>query len=101
MADVPVPLTILEALADETLRRLALASEVEHPGESGRAREQILTAFIEQLVPSSFSVATGFVVDALGARAGKSMSLCIAPTMPRCSRSAGSSTSWLGRSRRS
>ncbi len=48
MADIPVPLTILQALADETLKRLALASEIEHPGESGRAREQILTGFIEQ-----------------------------------------------------
>ena len=49
-----------------TRRRLELAQQIEHPGESGRAREQILTAFIEQLVPSSFGVSTGFVVDALG-----------------------------------
>jgi hypothetical protein len=72
MPDVPVPLTILRALADETRRRLELAGQIEHPGESGRAREQILTAFIEQLVPSSFGVSTGFVVDALG---GKSRQL--------------------------
>jgi hypothetical protein len=72
MPDVPVPLTILRALADETRRRLELAGQIEHPGESGRAREQILTAFIEQLVPSLFGVSTGFVVDALG---GKSRQL--------------------------
>jgi hypothetical protein len=72
MPDVPVPLTILRALATETRRRLKLAQQIEHPGESGRAREQILTAFIEQLVPSSFGVSTGFVVDALG---GKSRQL--------------------------
>ena len=72
MLDVPVPLTILQALADETRRRLELAGQIEHPGESGRAREQILTAFIEQLVPSCFGVSTGFVVDALG---GKSRQL--------------------------
>jgi hypothetical protein len=65
-------MTILRSLADETRRRLELAGQIEHPGESGRAREQILTAFIEQLVPSSFGVSTGFVVDALG---GKSRQL--------------------------
>ena len=43
MLDVPVPLTILQALADETRRRLELAGQIEHPGESGRAREQSLT----------------------------------------------------------
>ena len=68
MPSIPVPLTILRALADETLRRLKLAGEIEHPGESGRAREQILIAFIEQLIPSSFGVSTGFVVDALGGK---------------------------------
>jgi hypothetical protein len=68
MAVTPVPLTILRARADETLRRLALALEIEHPGESGRAREQMLIAFIEQLIPSSFGVSTGFVVDALGGK---------------------------------
>ena len=68
MADVPVPLTILRALADETRTRLALAPSIEHPGESGRAREQTLMAFIEQLIPSSFGVSTGFVVDALGGK---------------------------------
>jgi hypothetical protein len=68
MRSIPVPLTILRALADETLRRLKLAGEIEHPGESGRAREQILMAFIQQLIPSSFGVSTGFVVDALGGK---------------------------------
>ena len=68
MADAPVPLTILRALADETLRRLKLAPEIEQPGESGRAREQMLIAFIEQLIPSWYGVSTGFVVDAVGGK---------------------------------
>jgi hypothetical protein len=72
VANLPVPGTILRALARETLERLRLAQLIEHPGESGRAREQILTAFIEQLIPSSFGVSTGFVVDAVG---GKSRQL--------------------------
>ena len=67
-APVPLPLTILRALAEETHQRLELATRIEHPGESGRAREQVQTAFIEQLVPSSFGVSTGFVVDALGGK---------------------------------
>jgi hypothetical protein len=28
---IPVPMTILQALADETLRRLELAQQIEHP----------------------------------------------------------------------
>lgn len=68
MPGTPVPLTILRALADETLRGLELAQQIEQPGESGRAREQMLIAFIEQLIPSSFGVSTGFVVDALGGK---------------------------------
>jgi hypothetical protein len=68
MPGVPVPLTILRALADETRTRLVLAPSIEHPGESGRAREQTLIAFIEQLVPSGFAVSTGFVVYAIGGK---------------------------------
>jgi Domain of unknown function (DUF6602) len=68
MPAIPVPAMILRALAQETLERLRLATEIEHPGESGRAREQILTAFMERLIPSSFGVSTGFVVDALGGK---------------------------------
>jgi hypothetical protein len=45
--------------ADETLRRLELAPQIEHPGESGRAREQMLIAFIEQLIPSSLGCRPG------------------------------------------
>lgn len=66
MSTVPLPLTILRALAEETRQRLELAPQIEHPGESGRAREQMLITFITQLIPSSFGVSTGFIVDALG-----------------------------------
>src|SRR6266540_2036317 len=69
MRSIPVPLTILRALADETLRQLKLAGEIEHPGESGRAREQILMAFIQQLIPSSFGVSTESVVAVLEVKA--------------------------------
>jgi hypothetical protein len=68
MPDIPLPATILRALASEMLDQLQLAKEIEHPGESGRAREQILTAFFQRLIPSSFGVSTGFVVDALGGK---------------------------------
>jgi hypothetical protein len=68
MPAMPVPATILRALARDTLEQLRLATEIEHPGESGRAREQILTEFIRRLIPSSFGVSTGFVVDAVGGK---------------------------------
>jgi hypothetical protein len=62
----PVTEAIMWALADEVTKQLDLAKRIDHPGESGRAREQILTSFIRRLVPSTFSVDTGFVVDAVG-----------------------------------
>jgi hypothetical protein len=66
MSRVPVTEAILRALADEVTKQLDLARHIDHPGESGRAREQILTSFIHRLVPSTFGVSTGFVVDAVG-----------------------------------
>jgi len=62
----PVTEAIMWALADEVTKQLDLARRIDHPGESGRAREQILTSFIHRLVPSTFGVDTGFVVDAVG-----------------------------------
>lgn len=66
MNQKPVTEAIMWALADEVTKQLELAKRIDHPGESGRAREQILTSFIQRLVPSTFGVATGFVVDAVG-----------------------------------
>jgi hypothetical protein len=58
---------ILNALNSEVLNELDLAKSIHHPGESGRAREQILGEFIKKLLPKSFDVSTGFVIDATGA----------------------------------
>jgi hypothetical protein len=57
---------ILAALNKEILTELNLAKAITHSGESGRAREQIITTFLGRLLPSSFSVSTGFVIDAAG-----------------------------------
>jgi hypothetical protein len=57
---------ILRALNEEVLTELRLAASIEHPGESGRAREQIITRFLRRLLPSGYAVSTGFVIDAVG-----------------------------------
>lgn len=57
---------IVDSLATEALAALDLAAAVEHPGESGRAREEILRQFLARILPPSFGIDTGFVVDALG-----------------------------------
>lgn len=57
---------IIAALNNEVLSELRLASSIDHPGESGRAREQIITRFLRRLLPSSYEVSTGFVIDAVG-----------------------------------
>jgi len=57
---------LFKALTIEMLEELRLSKTIKHPGESGRAREIILRRFIEKLLPSSFGVDTGFVIDAHG-----------------------------------
>ncbi len=58
---------ILDALNKEVLNELDLAKAINHPGESGRAREQIIAAFFRRFLPRSFNISTGFVIDATGA----------------------------------
>ena len=57
---------ILDALNSEVLNELDLAKSISHPGESGRAREQIIAAFFRRLLPRLYSISTGFVIDATG-----------------------------------
>jgi hypothetical protein len=57
---------ILNSLNREVLNQLDLAASIDHPGESGRAREQILANYLRRLVPKEFGIDTGFVFDALG-----------------------------------
>lgn len=60
--------TLLQALNQEALANLDAAKQIPHPGESGRARENILATVIAKLLPGDFSVSTGFVIDARGQR---------------------------------
>jgi hypothetical protein len=50
----------------EVLNDLALTKAISHPGESGRAREHILTSFLKRLLPSDFGISSGFVIDGTG-----------------------------------
>ncbi len=61
-----LPRKIVESLDEGVKNQLKLTSAVQHPGESGRARENIIREFIRKLVPESFGVDTGFVIDAQG-----------------------------------
>lgn len=55
---------IIDSLANQTLGAFDLASGVDHPGESGRAREETIRRFLTQIVPPEFGIDTGFVIDA-------------------------------------
>jgi hypothetical protein len=57
---------ILDSLNREVLNRLALTADIGHPGENGRARENVLAEFLRRLLPNEFAVDTGFVFDAGG-----------------------------------
>lgn len=57
---------IVASLNKGVLEELDLSSIIKHPGENGRAREQILTNFLRKILPSKYAVDTGFVIDAVG-----------------------------------
>ena len=61
-----LPNQIVESLDKEVKNRLELASVIRHPGESGRARENVIVDFLRRLIPQSFGIDTGFVIDSLG-----------------------------------
>lgn len=42
------------------------AELVTHPGERGRAREEVLRQYLAEIVPPGFDVATGFIIDSHG-----------------------------------
>ena len=63
---VGVVRNILDSLDREVLNQLDLTKSIEHPGESGRAREQIVAAYLRRVVPADFGISTGFVFDAKG-----------------------------------
>lgn len=57
---------IVRSFHDEVVQQLAVAPAVSHPGESGRAREEIMRRYLRRFVPSGFGVDTGIVVDSVG-----------------------------------
>lgn len=59
---------ILLGMNEEVLGGLSLAGSVDHPGEGGRARENVLVRFFSRLIPASFSISSGFVIDGTGAK---------------------------------
>ena len=61
-----LPRTIVKALDEEVQTKLKLAKAITHPGESGRARENIIAEFLRKLVPQSIGIDTGFVIDSQG-----------------------------------
>jgi len=65
---MPAPLVsdILESLNREVLNQLDLAAAINHPGESGRSREQIIARYFGKIIPKEFDIGTGFVFDAHG-----------------------------------
>ena len=57
---------ILRAMAADVLEKLDAAGKIEHPGESGRAREGVIRDLLGSIVPSQFGIDTGFAIDARG-----------------------------------
>lgn len=63
----PEPIaSIVRAMHDEVVAQLALTTNIHHPAESGRAREEIVRMFLRRFVPKGLGVDTGFVIDNAG-----------------------------------
>lgn len=59
---------LLEAYNASALAALdAVSATISHPGESGKARERVLTEYLAQFIPAAFGLDTGFVIDVTGA----------------------------------
>lgn len=65
---MPLPFIekVIKSLNKEVLEKLELSKLIEHPAESGRAREQIITDYFRAILPKSVKIGTGFVIDARG-----------------------------------
>lgn len=57
---------IVSSLNKAVLDELDLSGKINHPGENGRARENILRRFLAKILPGKYKVDTGFVIDAAG-----------------------------------
>jgi len=66
VASVPRVRPIVDALVAQLTAHLQATVVIEHPGENGRAREQVLKAFLAEVVPEDFAVTSGFVIDCDG-----------------------------------
>lgn len=67
MSPAEIPLQVVRSLANEAIEQFKLAGEIAHPGEGGRAREEVVRRFLRRLIPPDFGIDTGFVVDSGGA----------------------------------
>lgn len=65
-AQSSIPRRIIDAHAREAIERMRTADLVTHPGERGRAREEVLRQYLTEIVPTGFDVATGFIIDSHG-----------------------------------
>jgi hypothetical protein len=57
---------ILFRLSREVADRLGGARRIRHPGESGRARENVVADALASFIPDAYGVSTGFVIDGVG-----------------------------------
>jgi hypothetical protein len=57
---------ILKKLNQGVLNDLMLAQDVDHPAEGGRARENVIYKYIRKIIPNSFGISTGFILDTQG-----------------------------------
>jgi hypothetical protein len=57
---------LVRGLHEEVVQQLSLTHQVGHPGENGRAREEIVRRFLRRFVPAGLGIDTGFVIDVHG-----------------------------------
>jgi hypothetical protein len=63
----PISGAVALAAVRELQARMEVSSNISHPGEAGRARENLIREFLATFCPKGFTLSTGFVFDADGA----------------------------------
>ena len=57
---------VVKSLNREILEKLSRTRIIKHPGENGKAREQIISDYLSNILPKCVRIGTGFIIDSAG-----------------------------------
>ena len=67
----PIYQGLIKQIVEGAISRARIASDLQHPGEIGRAREIFVRDILRPILPSSIGIGTGFIIDHVGGRSNQ------------------------------